>query len=519
MENKKSLDCLLVFPPFEFPTGFYTKQRSFDPPLSLMALAAYVRQYNFSCQIMDTNILFAQPDFNFEEYFIEHYVKQYTNIDVIGFTTYTPSIKATFKLAQICKKYFPDTEIVLGGAHASFVPDESLSKPYVDAVVMGEGEETLLELLLKRPKAEILGLAYKINDGGSLVYQRNKHRYRLKKLDELPFPAYDMIDMKMYRPIHGNYKRLPAMMMVSSRGCPWSCNFCRRPVGKMWTYRSAQSLYDEFKLLSVQYGIKDIAIMDDVFTVSKERVMEFCNLLIKNPIDIQWLCFARVDIVDEEMLQTMKKAGCWQVMYGIENFNPEILNDINKGVDIEQIFNGIKWTKKAGLEIRICMMVGNVGDTKEIVHKNIQLLNKLDPDYISVAILTPFPGHDIYNWALEEGRIASFDWNKYYGSLPIMKIDTMSPEEIVDAFRQMTFKFYFRPSFILRKLLSIRTFTELKTNVMGAYGLLKFMIEKVTGASKSVYLPPHLRLTECETSDIDEIIANTKTATKQTAIS
>lgn len=514
-----TLDCLLVFPPFEFPSGFYTKQRSFDPPLSLMALAAYVREHGFSAEILDTNLLFAEPGFDFEDYLVHHYKSRYRHISIIGFTTYTPSIKATFALAEMCKRHFPDAEIVFGGAHASFVPDESLSKPYVDAVVMGEGEDTLLDLLKRRDKSEIEGLAYKRTVGSSRYeLVRNNHRMRTKDLDALPLPAYDLIDTAAYRPIHGNYKRLPAMMMVSSRGCPWSCNFCRRPVGKMWTQRSAASLYAEFELLGRTYGIKDVAIMDDVFTVSKERVLEFCELLLAKPLDIQWLCFARVDIVDEELLTTMKKAGCWQVMYGIENFDQSVLNGINKGVELQQIFDAAAWTKKANLEMRVCMMVGNVGDTSEIVDRNIELLKGIDPDYISVAILTPFPGHDIYNWALEHGRISTFDWNLYYGSLPILEIDTMSSQEIVSAFRRMTFRFYFRPSFILKKLRNLRSWTELQMYVMGAWGLLKFSFERLRGARSSI-LPAQLRISARDELEAATLIELTRTATKQTSIS
>jgi radical SAM superfamily enzyme YgiQ (UPF0313 family) len=323
------------------------------------------------------------------------------------------------------------------------------------------------------------------SEGGS-QYIRNKPRVRIKKLDELPAPAYDMLDIKKYRPIIGNFKRLPSMMLVSSRGCPWSCNFCRRTVGKMWTYRSAESLYDEFKMLNEQYGIRDIAIMDDVFTVNKQRVMDFCNLLIEKPLDILWQCFARVDIVDEEMLMKMKKAGCWGVMYGVENFNQEILESLKKDICVDQIKEAMKWAKKAGLQIRACLMVGNEGDTPEILDNNMKKIIALDPDLLSVAILTPNPGNQVFNKAIREDRLLSYNWDLYYGATPLVKIDSMSPEDTLRTYRKMTFDFYFRFGYMVKRLFKMKSPEELFYNIVGGLGMLRFYLEKLIGKKAPV---------------------------------
>ena len=518
MPTNTKLDCLLIWPPFIFPDGFYTGQRALDPPLMHLALAAYIRQYGNSVEILDCNAQFGATDIEFEAYFVSHYVERFEQIRVIGFSTTTPTINACFRISAICKKHYPECKIIFGGAHSSFVPDESLDNPNVDLVCIGEGEETLKELLDGVRYSDIRGLAYKEMGENSLKFIKTAPRVRLKELDSLPLPAYDLLDMKIYRPILGNFKRLPAMMLVSSRGCPWSCNFCRRPVGKMWTYRSAQNLYDEFEMLSKQYGIKDIAIMDDVFTVNKQRVIEFCNLLIEKPIDIQWLCFARVDIVTFEMLDIMKRAGCWQIMYGVENFNQEVLDSIKKGVDVQQIYDAVGWAKKAALEVRVCMIVGNVGDTEAIVNRNIKLLNRLDPDYISVAILTPFPGHDIYNWALAEDRIMTYDWDLYYGSTPILRLDTLSPAQVIKLYRKMTFSFYFRPQFIFKKIRQLKTPTEFWINLKGFFGLVKFRIEKLLPKKRVDGTTPKQVFSDLKPEIISRRKILTQTATKQTAI-
>lgn len=519
----ETLDCLLTCPLFAFPDGFYVKQRVLDPPLGLMALAAHVREHGFGVDILDLNYHHAVTNQEVEAVFVERYVKRFREIKVIGFTTTTMTIYAAFRAAEIFRKFYPNAKIVFGGAHASFVPDESLDKEYVDAVCIGEGEETLVELLEGRPFAEIDGLAYKRVECGNVEFHRTKPRNRLKKLDDLPRPAYDLIDIPAYRPIIGNFKRLPAMLVVSSRGCPWPCNFCRRPVGRMWTYRSAESLYEEFKFLSETHGIKDIAIMDDVFTVNEKRVDAFCDLLIEKPLDIKWKCFARVDIVNREMLRKMARAGCWGIMYGVENFNQEVLDGTGKGIAVQQIYDAVRWSKEADLEVRVCMMVGNVGDTEEIIENNIDLLIDLDPDYIALAILTPFPGHEIYNWAMERDLISTYDWDDYYGSKPIVKLDTLTPEQITYLFRKMAFRFYFRPSFIWKKLKKLRSFDELRLNATGFFGLLSFALERLVkelsfrrGSSRRDVQPP--QAPGRTKIDKEKVLRLTRTATKQTAI-
>ena len=520
--KEKKLDCFLIWPPFDFPDGIYSNLRTYEPPLGLLSLAAYVREFDFSVEILDCNMKFENTDAEFETYVLEKYAEVRETVKVVGFTTTTPTIYACYRMAEVCRRVFPNARIVLGGAHASFVPDEALDKPYVDAVALGEGEETLRELLAGVAYKDIRGLAYKEVVDGEIVFKRTLSRERIKSLDDLPMPAYDLVEVDKYRPILGAFKRLPAMMMVSSRGCPWSCSFCRRPVGKMLTVKSAEKIYAEMKFLADTYGIRDIAFQDDVFTVNHENVFRLCDMLIEKPLDIKWHCFARVDIVTPALLKRMKEAGCWQIMYGVENFNQGILDNLNKGLEVQQIFDGIRWTQEAKIEIRICMMVGNPGDTEEIINQNIEFIKKINPDYLSMGILTPFPGHDMYNWALKEGRITTFDWDMYYGSTPIVKIDTLSPEDIKRLYRKMTFEVYFRPQYIWKKLKSVRSFTEFKMYFRGFLSLLHFFLEKIIYSFKT-----RKKVNRVEDQDfgpramtdeeVERVIALTSTATKQTS--
>ncbi len=517
MSTGYRLDCLLINPPFKFKVdSVWRGQRSEDPPLPLMALAAYIRTKNFTTKILDCDLVTPDIDEEFEAYFVAEFVNAGIEIGTFGLTTTTLTIYSSFKIARICKKYYPDSVMVFGGAHASFIPDESMDDENVDIVVIGEGETTLEEILEGRDLNDIEGIVFKQKSpNGDKEVIKTGLRKRNKALDELPMPAYDLIDFKRYRPILGSFKRLPAMMMVSSRGCPWDCSFCRRPVGNMLVVRSAQNIFEEIKYLSEEYGVKDIMFMDDTFTVVKKNVLNLCELLIESKLDVRWLCFARVDVVDVELLQKMKKAGCWQIMYGVENFNHGVLENIQKGIDVDQVFEAVSWTKKAGIECRICMMVGNPGDTEEIINENIRLVKKLDPDLLVVNILTPFPGHDIFNWAKSKDLITSYNWDDYYGAQPLMKLDTLTPEDIKRLYVKMITSFYFRPKYIFKKLIGIRSVLEVKLLMAGFLGIVGFAMERV----RRMFVAKKEKLVEPEFEDLKEKALRLTTPTARTAIS
>jgi radical SAM superfamily enzyme YgiQ (UPF0313 family) len=238
-------------------------------------------------------------------------------------------------------------------------------------------------------------------------------------------------------------------------------------------------------------------------------------LLIERKLDVRWLCFARVDVVDEELLCKMKEAGCWQIMYGVENFNHGVLENIQKGIDVDQVFKAVSWTKKAGIECRICMMVGNPGDTEEIVNENIRLVKKLDPDLLVVNILTPFPGHDIFNWAKSKDLITSYNWDDYYGAQPLMKLDTLSPEDIKRLYVKMITSFYFRPKYILKKLIGIRSVLEVKLLMAGFLGIVGFAMERV----KRIFVDKKEELRKPQLEDLKERAMRLTTPTARSAIS
>jgi radical SAM superfamily enzyme YgiQ (UPF0313 family) len=288
-------------------------------------------------------------------------------------------------------------------------------------------------------------------------------------------PAYNLLPIEKYRPAKGTYKRLPAMSMMTSRGCPGRCTFCSKTLGTVMVFKSAKKIFGEINYLIKNYGIKEILFYDDTFTVYKSNVLKLCGMIIKNKTDITWTCFARVDFIDEEMLKKMKEAGCHQIMYGVESTNGAVLKNINKKIQIKQVIKAVEWTKKAKIECRVAFMVGNPGDSAKIIKQNIEFVNKIDPDLLVVNITTPFPGTAMFNWAKSKNLLLTYDWDDYDLSKPVMKLENMSAKEIIKLYNMMYKGFYLRPSFILKKVLSVRNFNDFLNLFEGFKSVLSFL--------------------------------------------
>ena len=475
IKKEKRLDCLLIAPP-NYNTeveNIWGEVSSNFPPLGLADLAGYIRKKGYNVKILDCTVE-SPIVHSFREYFEENFVNKYNSIMNIGFTAMTIQIKKAYKLAKICKEFYPDSTVIFGGVHPTFVTDEVINKNFVDIVVIGEGELTLEEIISGKNLSEIKGIAYKKinNNGFEVIY--NESRERIKNLDIMPMPAYDLLPIQKYIPAKGTYKRLPAMSMVTSRGCPGKCTFCSKTLGNRFVFKSANKIFEEIKYLIDNYSIKQILFYDDTFTANKKNVIELCKKIIENNIDITWTCFARVDFISLKMLKYMKRAGCHQIMYGVETIDKQVLKNINKKIKLEEVINATKWTKKIGIECRLAFMVGNPGDTYESIMKNIAFVNRLNPDYLIVNVTTPYPGTVMFEWAKERNLILTFNWDHYDLSHPIMKLENLDEKEIKSLYTLMYRRFYLRPRYILQRLLAIRTFEDLKILFEGFKSLLSF---------------------------------------------
>lgn len=463
------MDILLINPPWHKESGNIWKNISAClPPFGLALLASLAREKGFSVFLLDCNALQVGLD-KIEEYLPESPPK------FIGVTATTILINNALAVAKIVKKKYPGTKIIIGGVHTTIRPEEVLSSEAVDFIVMGEGEYTFLDILFNKAPENILGLSFKKN--GRIII--NPPRETIPDINIFPPISYDLLPMEKYYPALGSYKRKPSFGMITSRGCPGRCTFCKGNVlGEKIRFRLASKIIEEIKFLQKNYGIKDITFYDDTFTTNKQNVRDFCNFILKDNLDLTWCCFSRVDTVNGELLKLMRKAGCYQIMYGVESADETILKNLNKKITLQEVEETVADTKKAGIECRLAFMLGNPGETEETIKKTINYAIYLDPDLVTFNITTPYPGTEMFNWAEKNNYLIHQNWSEYDLSKPVMELPTISSKKILDYYKKSYRQFYFRPNYFLKRLVQIRSIEDFKKNFQPFINLMKFSLGK-----------------------------------------
>jgi anaerobic magnesium-protoporphyrin IX monomethyl ester cyclase len=416
------------------------------PPLGLAYIAATLEREGVDVTTIDA----AVTDMSHQEL---GEVLQRTHPDVIGVTSTTPTIYDAIKTVMIAKENCPDSVTIMGGSHITFMPMETmLACPHLDVGVIGEGEDTVLDLLKmvegKKPLSEVDGIVYRKNRD----VLRNKPRKLIENLDELPFPARHLLPLDKYT-VMG--KRTKLGSIITSRGCPFHCIFCSSSefYGRRFRARSPKNVVDEIEELITKYGIRSIEILDDTFTVDKNRAARIAEEIIQRGLDIYWTCGSRADLITRDLLHLFKKAGCVLFYIGVESGSAKVLKTLKKGINLEQVRTVIKWVKELGMEAIGSFIIGTPGETKEDVMKTINFARNSGIDFAQFTAMTPYPGTEIYEIAKREGLLITDDWSKFTTIKPVMRTNEMSTEEISGLVSLAYRKFYLRGSFILRQLL------------------------------------------------------------------
>ncbi len=465
-DSKTKYDIVFIVPYYEAKDGFIWKaiEYRFQSP-GILSIASYLNNKKFRTSILDCNleqIKESEFDKTFNDRF-ENY-----EIEYIGFSTTTQTVNSAYRLAKKVKQLKPSVKILFGGAHPTALPKDVLKHDFADIVVIGEGELITEKILQNKNAEQINGIAFK-NNGKIII---NPPHERIKNLDILPINDYSLVPMEFCKPLIGSYKRLPATILITARGCPGKCTFCSRVLGDRLCVQSPERIIEEIKILYYDFNIRQLIFYDDTFISNRTRIEKFCDLLINSDIDISWTCSSRVDKVFPDLLLKMKKAGCHQIMYGVESFNATVLKNINKRTKPEDIFYAIKETKKAKIEARAAIMLGNPGDTIEILEDNIKQLKITKPDLIQVSITTPLPGSQMFKDAKTNNKLLTYDWDKYEGSDEIVKHEAISFETLQKYYKKTYIKFYLRPSFIFKTIFSINSFLKIKLIFSGIISII-----------------------------------------------
>jgi radical SAM superfamily enzyme YgiQ (UPF0313 family) len=388
--------------------------------------------------------------------------------DVVAISTMAFNLLDVMESAKHAKKVSTDILVCVGGPHPSIFPELTAKIKEIDYAILGEGEfvfgEFLRHVQEKSDLSSLKGIAFQKN-GRTINTDRSDF---IKDLDELPFPARELTDIQSYfSPLT---HRRPITTMMSSRGCPHRCIFCDRPhLGKKFRMRSPKNVVDEMEHCKA-LGIEDIFFYDDTFTLNKKRVAEICGEIKGRNLEISWDIRTRVDAVDEQMLRDLKESGCARIHYGIESGSPEILKELRKDIDLEQAVQVFKYTRKMGIETLAYFMIGSPKEKMHHIEQTIRFARRLNPDYLHLGILTPFPATELYAKGLDSGLLPEDYW-KAYSEHPTSEFmpkywnENFDDEELLKILRDFYKKFYIRPRYLMRSVLGIKSFGDLKAKL------------------------------------------------------
>ncbi len=392
---------------------------------------------------------------------------QQTPSDVIGVTATTLLYKSAMKLINISKEVQPQATTILGGSHGTFWDENALKEyPSLDIIVRGEGELTFIELLEKLESktslANVLGITYRNGDKTA----HNPDRPYIHDLDSLPFPAHDLLPLENLK--HNGKIIFP---LVSSRGCVYWCDFCStvRMFGRGYRWRSAKNVVDEMQLVHDKYGVDQVTFYDDAFSVDRNRVLKICEELRTRKLDLKWDCGTRVDMVDRELMTTMRDAGCFAVWLGVESGSEAILGKMNKAIKLDQTRLAYKTAHKVGLMTIANVVLGFPGETEQTARETIRFVQELNPDDVGFYIATPYPGTPMYEQVKKNGWLRVTDFDRYDTAGPTFETPQLSMQKLVELRAKAYQDFYLRPSYVIKMMRHGGVYGIAAVKTSGAY--------------------------------------------------
>lgn len=437
---------IFVVPPIHMDEiwGELSEEGSVLPPLGISILASVTRSGGYDTKIMD----FIAERISLDGA-MERILKEAP--DYVGITATTDMLNSAVKLASEIKRCDKGIVTLIGGPHLSAVPIETMEKfKCFDYGFVGESEDALLEFLKASERKDdissVKGLV--LRDNGRSVY--TGVRQPIADMDRIPFPAWDLLPdiSKYYKPAMINYKREPVTSLVTSRGCAGQCIFCDASVfGRRVRAYSSGYVIKAMENLIKNYGIKEVCFYDDTFVAFRKRLSEICDVLIERKMDITWSCNARVNLVNPDMLKLMKKAGCWQVAYGIESGSQRVLDTLKKGIRIEQIKEAVKWTKEAGMSTKGFFMLGSPGETREDIEMTRRLMLGIELDDALVEYFTPYPGTEVYGKIKDYGTFRPQEESVNTFAISFVP-HGLTAEYLKEQFKSFYRSFYLRPRII-----------------------------------------------------------------------
>lgn len=382
---------LLINPPYPFTEWP-------NMPLGLSYVAAVLEKNEVEVQVLD--LLVSQ----YSEEKVRLCMAEFRP-EVVGITAVTMNYPASSNILKLCKRFDENVMTVIGGPHVTFCAEQTLREaPWIDVVVRAQGEYTMLDIVRGRKPAEIDGIVFR--DGDGIVTTGD--RPWTENLDDIPFPARHLFPLAKYRAFNAGGS------LITGRGCPFNCIFCagHRMTGRRVRLRDPKLVVDEMQMIQ-ELGFKEIYIEDDLLTLNHAHVQAICDEILGRGLRIRWNAFSRVDTITRELLKTMKQAGCYGLVFGVESGNQEILNRVKKKITLKKVKQAVAMTKEMGLSAVTSFILGLPGETRKTMRQSYDLAKSLNAPYC-LHVLAPFPGTEVREKAKDYGiTILTDDWSKY----------------------------------------------------------------------------------------------------------
>ena len=424
-----------------------------NPPLGILTLATKLKQAGHDTRAV---VGFFETD--------ESFLAKARRFDphVVGFQTTYFSWPTVREFIRKIKAALPETRILIGGPYATYIGTEPLEQcEEIDASFQGEAEDwivPLCEALAEgRDLSSIPGLIWR-RDGGITM---NSEPVIVEDLDTTPYPAYELVDIHKFVPAIGSFKKLPSVNIMTSRGCEKKCKFCISRDDVRW--RSVEHTMGEIRHSVIKHGARHLIFFDENFTADKERAIEVARRIRAEKIEVNFAINSRVDTADLEVFQALKKAGCWRALFGFESGVQKNLDYLEKDQTLEQSRRAVRLAKEAGIEVKAMFVLGIPDETYEEAIETIDFAISLNPHMASFTNFTPLPGAPVWDEAHEMGTMM------VAGALHLINFvpHTMTRDQLVELNRIAFRRFYRRPSYILRRLLRIRSIHDFQRNLRG----------------------------------------------------
>jgi anaerobic magnesium-protoporphyrin IX monomethyl ester cyclase len=440
------MNIVLISPPLH---GMYKAANIIIPPIGLLYVASYLKAHGHQVRVTDRTTDSEPPPYEWA--------------DAVGITAMTLNFNEALTYARTAHEH--DKIVVMGGVHPTTMPDESLMSGFVDYVVRGEGEETALDLFnaleahgRKLTPDNIPGISWLNPDTGRPVH--NPERSAMRSLAGLPMPERDSLHMEYYKATRLRGHR-EATTILTSRGCPYDCNFCVVPKinSRIYRVRPVDEIIEEMLYLRDVHGFRAVIFVDDNLTINHRRTEELCNAMIDARVNMVWWCMSRADtlVKHPEMVALMAKAGCVQIFIGLESGSERILKLYNKNCTAETGAQAVTLLKQHNIDTFGAFILGADEETVADVESTIKYALRLGLESAQFSLLTPYPGTDVYEEV--KHKLITRNWDLYDGGHALFSTRHLDMDMLNALLKKAFFRFYLRPSYLLKRIRSPKLHT------------------------------------------------------------